>query len=193
MYLFFENHTNSEGVVLATDCICSSHVSGIGVDWKHDRDLLEAVARLFKTTIPIPERTFNNKTNIWTFIGSAGAQVLIALQTAFGKTKKITFIEVEDLEGQLKAGGIKPVTTSRFDPKKFFYNSDIVAKPALTREMVIEPLSKLMQIDANVLRSSDKASMKSAYRKASLRLHPDRNSGDGSKMSELNMYWSVYA
>jgi curved DNA-binding protein CbpA len=33
---------------------------------------------------------------------------------------------------------------------------------------------------------------KSSYRRAALKYHPDRNNGDGSKMSELNSLWSVY-
>ena len=33
---------------------------------------------------------------------------------------------------------------------------------------------------------------KKSYRMKALALHPDRNGGDGAKMSELNMYWQVY-
>lgn len=38
----------------------------------------------------------------------------------------------------------------------------------------------------------DSVSAKKLYRAAALKCHPDRNNGDGSKMSVLNAIWSVY-
>lgn len=39
---------------------------------------------------------------------------------------------------------------------------------------------------------SDKASAKKIYRAAAIKYHPDKNNGDGSKMSKLNELWGVY-
>lgn len=38
----------------------------------------------------------------------------------------------------------------------------------------------------------DSAAAKKLYRAAALRLHPDRNNGDGSQMSKLNELWGIY-
>lgn len=42
----------------------------------------------------------------------------------------------------------------------------------------------------SLLRSNGAA--KKLYRSAAMRLHPDRNNGDGSRMSKLNELWSIY-
>jgi len=39
---------------------------------------------------------------------------------------------------------------------------------------------------------SDKNSAKKIYRAAAIKLHPDKNNGDGSKMSKLNELWGIY-
>jgi hypothetical protein len=38
----------------------------------------------------------------------------------------------------------------------------------------------------------DASAAKKLYRSAALRLHPDRNAGDGSQMSKLNELWRIY-
>ena len=66
----------------------------------------------------------------------------------------------------------------------FFYNhGKISSTPTLSKETVAERLKTLIGGD-----TLDK----SAYRKAALRFHPDRNQGDGTRMSELNMLWQIY-
>lgn len=39
---------------------------------------------------------------------------------------------------------------------------------------------------------SDKVGAKKIYRAAAIKLHPDKNNGDGSKMSKLNELWGIY-
>lgn len=39
---------------------------------------------------------------------------------------------------------------------------------------------------------SDKVALKKIYRAAAIKLHPDKNNGDGSKMSKLNELWGIY-
>ena len=48
-------------------------------------------------------------------------------------------------------------------------------------------LASLREIDG-----LDSKALKTLYRSAAMRVHPDRNNGDGSKMTELNALWRVY-
>ena len=68
--------------------------------------------------------------------------------------------------------------------EEFFYNRGVsAAVPALDREQV--------QVKLKVLLATDTVDKKS-YRAAALKYHPDRNHGDGAKMSELNMLWQLW-
>ena len=51
-------------------------------------------------------------------------------------------------------------------------------------------LSSWSQFDSML---SDKSATKKLYRSAAIRLHPDKNNGDGNKMSKLNELWGIYA
>jgi len=74
----------------------------------------------------------------------------------------------------------------------FFHHFDkVVTKVADTRtdKVVLATLLGVPSFDAI---PSDKSAARSIYKKAALKLHPDRNNGDGSKMSELNRLWGAY-
>jgi hypothetical protein len=74
-------------------------------------------------------------------------------------------------------------SAKRVRPEDFFYNyGKPIAQAAMTKETLEQKLKQLMGETLD----------KSSYRRAALKYHPDRNNGDGTKMSELNMLWSVY-
>jgi len=76
-------------------------------------------------------------------------------------------------------------------PEDFFYeNQGKVASATISREDLANQLLEMLGITAEELADTNKA--KKAYRRQALMLHPDRNHGDGSKMSELNSIWSAY-
>lgn len=77
--------------------------------------------------------------------------------------------------------------------KNFFNNfNQVIEKTAVAksdREMLTELLGfkTWAELDA-----SDRITLRKAYRAAAMRLHPDRNAGDGSKMAILNQLWGAY-
>ncbi len=76
--------------------------------------------------------------------------------------------------------------TESFD--EFFTQNQIVETKARDKKELLKLFATLTESPI-----SDNASiigLKPIYRKAALRLHPDRNNGDGSKMSELNSIWA---
>src|SRR6516164_2538993 len=179
MYVFFEHHRDADGSVLATDVICSSFESGAGINWKSDKMNLELMTRLFKTP-PIGVRSFNDKTKVWSYLGDAGMHLMETVQEFFQKLNvRIQFYEIEDLENSI--GHISLNKAKKIDPSQFFYNRAVPTTQDITKEFAERKLKEIGVID------------KKSYRQAALRLHPDRNGGDGKAMSELNMYWGVFS
>ena len=74
----------------------------------------------------------------------------------------------------------------------FFHHFDnVITKVADTRTDKVV-LATLLGVPSFDDIPSDKSAARSIYKKAALRHHPDRNNGDGSKMSELNRLWGAY-
>lgn len=129
-------------------------------------------------------RIFDIKRKCW-FIESSvidpllqGIRVLISQGTLPGykiEDQRETIEAFDDFFNNPKAGQLAP-------PKN---------KAVLIADF-IECL-QLAKLDHALVMSAKDASaavMKPLYRKAALALHPDRNNGDGSKMSELNKVWA---
>lgn len=143
--------------------------------------------------IPPSERTYDPKTHIWiipkdkfnTFLSMRGTLVRIIAG----------FIEHTDLEAWIHGREEKQDSKTIPRVEDFFYT---YGQPAPTvpvsKESIalqLEKLFKLVEPDFIII-SADKTELQKLYRRTALLLHPDRNSGDGSKMSELNYLWQTF-
>lgn len=63
--------------------------------------------------------------------------------------------------------------------------------PAVTFVPVENYIAKFKELTGEDITSLEYEKALKLYRRNSLRLHPDRNGGDGSKMSELNQAWDI--
>lgn len=189
MFVFFEHHKDEHGSVLATEVVASSYKDRPGIFWRKDEIPMKLLTGLFKTP-PLEQRMYDQDLKTWTYIGDAGKHLLEVVQESFEKLKvDVTFFETEDLADQIRAG--KFTAAKEIDPKNFFYNrATLNATPALTKELATAKLAAIFHVSEFEL--SDKMAVKRLYRAKAMEFHPDRNQGDGSKMSELNMYWQVY-
>jgi hypothetical protein len=185
MFVFFENHRDSDGNVVATDVISSSYEDNFLINWNRDKVQFEIMKKMLKSP-PISVRVYSDKTHIWSYLGQEGFFLLKTLQEAFDKipAMRIEFRLVEGLEEAVKAGSIRKEKQHKFDANNFYYNrfSPIME---LTRETAAPLLAKLLGCE-------EAAINKSLYRQAARLYHPDFQGGDGSKMSELNMLWRIY-
>lgn len=192
MYLFYEHTRDASGKVVVTDVTTSSYESGKGISWSTDRPVHEFLLLMFKK-IPIAYRTFNPDTKVWSFIGGQGEVLLKQIEAAAlgaGLSSKIKFEEIPELATQMEAGGIDRSKKKQFNPEDFYYNKNApVATKTLSKEEVKKKLLVLFDCGVEPL---DAVEWKKLYRKAALKYHPDRNGGDASKMSELNMLWGVF-
>ena len=193
MYLLYEHHYAPDGAVLATDMIMTSVYPGRkGINWKSAADsaIFEFSKIVFKD-VHIANRSYDNKSNVWTFLGTAGKDVYEKLKASPIIAVGLKLEAVEDLADQASSGYIKRPIATKWNANDFFYNPQGVqtGSTALTREVIAAKLSTLLLLPEAEILSGSAATLKKPYRAAALRLHPDRNQGDGSGMTELNYLW----
>lgn len=196
LYVFFEHHKDASGKTLATDVTVSSWLHGKGINWGRDNiaaNVMVGKGGLLKTP-PIAVRSYNEPLKLWTYLGDAGYHLLEVLQETFDKLKmQIEFRECSELERHLEEGGIPDEATTKFDPKNFFYNkAGVNTTQEITKDVAIQKLSVFFDLDLADMQKLGQKDAKRLYREQAKMLHPDHNGGDGSRMSELNMYWRVY-
>lgn len=184
MYLYYEHHRDEHGKILLSEMRLSSDGSGeLFISHKNPREqLLKNLCVPILKWPPIAKRSMNERNWCWTYFDDWGEQVIDRLKEVTRIISEIQCIEVEDLAAQ--AMNHKVSLKKRVDVRDFFYQQvPVAATPTLTKEQVAAKLRLILGTD-----TVDKSS----YRRAALRLHPDRNNGDGKPMSELNMLWQVY-
>lgn len=188
MYIYYQHLRDSNGEVTVT----MLKISANGFRWsnyftKTEKSFFTIVAETLKTE-PIASRSYDSKSHTWTFLGSAGPSVIKKLKAIILTTNLIALKEIENfIEIENDQSSFIP-RIAKETVEDFFYN----APAALPRESAAEKLQKLLCIDAEALKRTDKQSLRKLYLKTALKLHPDRNNGDGSMMSELNAAWQEF-
>ena len=192
MYLLYEHHFSADGAILGTDMCMSSYFPGRkGINWKspEDKAVFEYSKIVFKN-VHIAQRAYDDKSNVWSFLGLEGKKVYETLINSPIVRVGLKFERVELLLEQATDGYIKKPTASSWNANDFFYNSQgTPVGIVLTKETLAAKLAPLLLLPEADLLTANIAALKKPYRAAALRLHPDRNSGDGSAMSELNSLW----
>jgi hypothetical protein len=183
-----------------------------GLNWKRDKILINTLLLVVKS-IPAIERTYDDKTNIWTVETSVweelkprllhGASVVGGYLTAtplsdfssshWSGQRNISYATLKDyvMNNPLPLGHQKAIPNA----EDFFYTH---SQPATTKsesahdiqmklEGLLEPVCGIFSI-----REQDDTQLKKLYRKAAMLYHPDRNAGDSSRMTELNYYYQLY-
>ena len=185
MYVYYEHHKDANGKIVLTELVLSSYGNGrLGINFNSSIDkMIFEISKLTLKHAPVAQRSFESATNVWSYFDEWGKFTLDRLvSTTDAIAQKVTLIEVQDLAVQAVNKRIN-LSAKRVRPEDFFYNyGKPVAQATMTKETVAQRLKQLMGETLD----------KSSYRRAALKYHPDRNNGDGTKMSELNSLWSVY-
>lgn len=196
MYILYEHHKDSDGKILATDILLTSVFPGKNQIqfWNAvDKAIFGFVKEGVFKKVHTKFRTMDENTHIWSFFPPWGKWVYEQIKASPLGKAGVEFIAIEDLSGQAIAGYIKKSSMTKIDPKDFFYQSEAPAKTGPTKDEIKVKLAGYLNLTGDQLDSSTLAQLKKPYRLAALSLHPDRNNGDGSKMSDLNYYWQAWA
>lgn len=134
---------------------------------KYQWDRVKGIIDIIKVLIPASDREYNPSTKEWTILDASWPK----------------------LEQIIKAASFTITIERKVRVEDFHYNY-APAVNEVSKDTLAEQLIKLLEISRDDL--ADTLVAKKAYRRKALELHPDRNNGDGTKMSELNSIWSAY-
>lgn len=199
MFVYYEKFPATVTLTV-TQIVMSCDGCSNSINWKNPREkaMIDMLRSLFKQ-VPLSERTMDDSTYIWTFIGFRGDVIIEGIKSMInqGLLNNIEIKEIEDLEEKTRSGSLDRIKSSKPGEKKFkdedFFHKNITTTQEVSGAKLLERLAPLLEIGVvDLTNESDNLKLKKLYRKAALRLHPDRNNGDGSKMSELNMLWNIF-
>lgn len=194
MYVFYEHHRDASNTISLTEIRLSSRMERFEINFYVNKE--KAVFDLCKVVLknaPVGLRSHDPALFIWSYLGDAWGQLTLKqLQDVTAALGGLTTVEVEDLAGYCRMGGYKPELRAKQPKAEDFFYKNEPAKTVVSKESVVPALAKLIEISEQELIAADEPKLKKLYRLAAMRLHPDRNNGDGSRMSELNMLWGIY-
>lgn len=194
MYVFYQHHRDGAGTVVLTELKLSSRPDIWHIQFKVQAEV--ACFELAKPILkfpPVAKRSYDERTKVWTYFDDYGVQVLKKIEQILSPIKVPVLIEVEDLQFLATRDRFDAQRTKRREirPEDFFYHQ---AQPTGMKQPadVAAELAALLDVSKDVLAATANGELKKLYRRAALKYHPDRNNGNGSKMSELNMLWGLY-
>jgi hypothetical protein len=145
--------------------------------------------------IPGDSRTMDPKTYIWTIPQDkfdSLKKIYLTMQYISSESYFKKHDSLQDFVDGVKKQKLGDIPKA----EEFFYSyGQPVAGGSLSKESIAAKLQLILtealktEIDLSKATVID---LLKVYRKAALIYHPDRNGGDGSKMSELNMLWQMY-
>jgi hypothetical protein len=195
MFIYYET-----SVVNSTEVgkfVLSSYGQLPIINWKADKTEAEFILQFFKR-IDRGSRSYDTDKKIWIIIGTKPIHTLLSVLNSLVPAKmlpNLLIIKINNLEARIAAGDLRRAPDVSFGGQRIFntenfYYSQVPEVSKVPKDN--EKLASLLGIQENELTSLPKAELKKFYRKAALRFHPDRNQGDESKMSELNVLWGAF-
>lgn len=206
MYVYYEEFTDSTGAISLIEIVLSSYGSNTQINWKDPREKAAMdIINAYLKSVPADKRSYDATSHIWSFLGSTGVAVIQAMNAGIngGLLQRTSVHKITDLQDKASKGQLSrkdkpkksinaPEVEIKFNEEEFFYNTQPPTEKKLVGEALWEALGDMLGIPMEEVKSGDARTLKKAYFRAAMKYHPDRNNGDGSKMSELNMLWGIY-
>lgn len=139
-------------------------------------------------SLPSGKRQFDSTTKVWYIHNDYWQGIREFYVQGFPVYRLIEHRKEEDFD--FAVTGNKKVVSDR--PADFFnhFNTTITKIADTKSDRVL--LAQLLEVSSFDAIPSDKNSAMKLYKRAALKHHPDRNSGNGHNMSELNRLWREY-
>ena len=195
MYVYYEHHKDANGKVLLTELRLSSRSDGsLEIAFKNPTEnmVFDTCKAVLKWP-PLSNYSYDPAVKCWSYFGQYGdnstyGEVVIEKLKAICSALLTTFdaFPIQDLASQALNNSVLmgSSSASHLNAEDFFYQKE----PA---QLGDSSMSKA-QLEQKLTVFLGSVIDKKSYRHAALRLHPDMNNGDGSKMSELNMLWQLW-
>lgn len=142
----------------------------------------ESIVEFVKKAIPSHKRTYDPATKTWYF----GSEYFDLIKLLFDGHREyiLTIVSEDEVKKKLEES---QSNQSSWHPAQYSIDAELQKFWILLKE------SKIWQenITLDGIKNITKDNALKWYRRAAMFYHPDRNNGDGSKMSELNSTWAI--
>lgn len=154
-------------------------LQGYSLSFSYNRDIVEFI----KKAIPSHKRTTSGPPD-WTWY--FGSEYFDLIKLLFDGHREYTLTIVSENEVKKKLEEAQN-TQSSWAPAQYSIDAEL---QKFVQLLLPVSIGKNGDFDKEV-KNWTKNDATKAYRRAAMFYHPDRNNGDGSKMSELNSTWAI--
>lgn len=158
-------------------------LQGYSLSFSYNKDIVEFI----KKAIPSHKRTYDPTSYTWYF----GSEYFDLVKMLFDGHREYTLTIVSENEVKKKLEESQQASQSSWHPAQYSIEDELQRfSNLLVTGNIIPPIDNNQSL-LNKIKNITKSEAIRLYRKAATVYHPDRNGGDGSKMSELNSVWAI--
>ena len=175
---WFKNMPFNRSTKKTARLIYEPSLQGYSLSFSYNKDIVEFI----KKAIPSNKRTYDPASYTWYF----GSEYFDLIKLLFDGHCEYTLTIVSEDEVKKKLEEAQR-TQSSWHPAQYSIDDELQKFIILLLPVTVGKNGDFTK----EVKNWTKNDATKAYRRAAMFYHPDRNNGDGSKMSELNSTWAI--